>query len=376
MPIQPLPALDRTSPTFRPAVDTFFATQLPTFSVEAEAARAQINSNTVTATDAAATATAQAVIATTKANAAAASAISAQGSADDAATQATAVATASKISLGSKTSDPATDNQGGALLIGAWYYNTVSAKIRVYTGSGWVEGIAAVAGVTSVNTKTGDVLLKTINSAALDGAADIALPTFGANTFVKAQRGAFVTLTDAATVAIDLSLANQFNLVLAGNRTLGVPSNAVAGQQGIINIYQDPTGTRTLAYSWLYAWPGGTAMALSTTKCSRDMLAYSVDAYNSGGVTMTIAAPGVATMAAHGFISGHKCQLTTTGALPTGLVANTTYYLRVIDADTFHFCTSLANVAANTRITTSGSQSGVHTLTGGVIALNLARAVI
>jgi hypothetical protein len=194
------------------------------------------------------------------------------------------------------------------------------------------------------------------------------------NLFSAAQRGAFVTLTDAATVAIDMSLANQYNLRIAGNRTLGTPTNAVAGQQGIINIYQDPTGSRTLAYSFIYAWAGGTAGTLSTPGCTRDMLAYSVDAFNTGNFTVTIAAPGVGTMTNHGFINGHKVQLSTTGALPTGLAASTTYWLRVIDANTFNFCTSLANVASGTYITTTGSQSGVHTLTGGSIALSLSKA--
>src|ERR1035437_6506862 len=44
-------------------------------------------------------------------------------------------------------------------------------------------------------------------------------------SFSAAQRGAFYTLTDGSTIAIDLSLANQFRVLLAGNRTLGVPTN-------------------------------------------------------------------------------------------------------------------------------------------------------
>lgn len=194
-----------------------------------------------------------------------------------------------------------------------------------------------------------------------------------AQTFTKAQRGAFTALADASTVALNLSLSNQFDLVLEGNRTLGVPSNVVAGQQGIINIYQDATGSRTLAYSWIYGWAGGAAGVLSTPGCSRDMLAYSVDGFKTGAVTMTIATPCVATLAAHGLHSGHKCQMTTTGALATGLAAATTYYLHVIDANTFHFCTSLANVAAGAYIATSGSQSGTHTFTGGMIGLSLGK---
>jgi hypothetical protein len=194
-----------------------------------------------------------------------------------------------------------------------------------------------------------------------------------AQTFTKAQRGAYFTLTDASTIALDLSQGNQFQVQLAGNRTLAVPTNIVAGHIFDINVYQDTTGSRTLAYQWMYAW-FGSAGTLSTPGATQDLISGKVDAYNSATMTVTIAAPGVGTMTGHGFFSGQKCQITTTGALPTGLTASTTYFLHVIDANTFHFCTSLVNVAAGTYITTTGSQSGTHTLTGGKITLVLNKA--
>lgn len=43
MPITPLPALDRTSATFKTDVDTFFGTQIPTFCTEANALEAALN---------------------------------------------------------------------------------------------------------------------------------------------------------------------------------------------------------------------------------------------------------------------------------------------------------------------------------------------
>lgn len=63
-----------------------------------------------------------------------------------------------------------------------------------------------------------------------------------AQTFTAAQRGAYVTLTDAATIATDLSLGNQFQVTLGGNRTLGAPTNVVAGQSGVIRVVQDGSG--------------------------------------------------------------------------------------------------------------------------------------
>ncbi len=81
----------------------------------------------------------------------------------------------------------------------------------------------------------------------------------------------------------------------------------------------------------------------------------------AGTVTMTIAAPCVVTWTAHGLYDGATVRFTTTGALPTGLAANTDYFATRVDANTFKLSTTLANQVAGTFITTSGSQSGVHT---------------
>lgn len=76
-------------------------------------------------------------------------------------------------------------------------------------------------------------------------------------------------------------------------------------------------------------------------------------------VTMTIASPCVVTKAAHGFTGNEPVVLTTTGALPTGLTAGTTYYVKFIDANTFN----LSATPGGANINTSGSQSGTHTCT-------------
>lgn len=81
-----------------------------------------------------------------------------------------------------------------------------------------------------------------------------------------------------------------------------------------------------------------------------------------GIATMTIAAPCVVTKALHGLYLGEQINFTTTGALPTGLVAGTSYYVIPIDDNTFWLATSYANAIAGTKITTTGTQSGVHTL--------------
>lgn len=83
---------------------------------------------------------------------------------------------------------------------------------------------------------------------------------------------------------------------------------------------------------------------------------------DKGEFTVTIASPGVATLSGHGLVTGDCVELTTDGALPTGLSANTNYYVIYNNANSFWLATSLANAIAGTKIDTSGSQSGTHSL--------------
>lgn len=83
----------------------------------------------------------------------------------------------------------------------------------------------------------------------------------------------------------------------------------------------------------------------------------------AGTATMTIASPCVVTVATAAWNTNYNPPVvfTTTGALPTGLTAGTTYYLKPVTATT-------ANVSATpggASINTSGGQSGTHTATYG-----------
>jgi hypothetical protein len=81
--------------------------------------------------------------------------------------------------------------------------------------------------------------------------------------------------------------------------------------------------------------------------------------YTAQTFTCTIAAPGVFTKTAHGFTTGERLRLFTTGALPTGLNTSADYFVEMIDANTFYLTTSKFGYA--TRVTTTGTQSGTHT---------------
>jgi len=76
-----------------------------------------------------------------------------------------------------------------------------------------------------------------------------------------------------------------------------------------------------------------------------------------GTVTLTIASPCVITLSTS-LTAGTEIKLATTGALPTGLTAGTSYYLTNVVGLT----ANLAASAGGTAINTSGSQSGVQSI--------------
>jgi len=81
-------------------------------------------------------------------------------------------------------------------------------------------------------------------------------------------------------------------------------------------------------------------------------------AISLGVATVSIASPAVITDAAHGLSDGQLVFLTTTGALPTGIVASTRYYVRNATVNTFNISATQTGAVVNT----SGTQSGTHTL--------------
>ena len=87
------------------------------------------------------------------------------------------------------------------------------------------------------------------------------------------------------------------------------------------------------------------------------------DNINIGTATITIASPGVVTSTSHGLKAGSRVIFSTTGALPTGITAGTVYFVisTGLSTDDFQF----SETEGGTAVNTSGTQSGVHTITRG-----------
>lgn len=105
--------------------------------------------------------------------------------------------------------------------------------------------------------------------------AEIRAATTGAKAIMAEDletAAAAVALTDAATVAVDWDTGINFTVTLGGNRTLGNPTNGQPGTWRRIQVTQDGTGSRTLAYGNQYVFAGGVEPVLTTTAAAVDVL--------------------------------------------------------------------------------------------------------
>ena len=86
-------------------------------------------------------------------------------------------------------------------------------------------------------------------------------------------------------------------------------------------------------------------------------IVWGADCEETGTVTISQATPGVVTWTNHGLPNGTPIVFSTTGALPTGLTAGTTYYVVAANTNTF----SVALTPGGSAIATTSAGSGVHT---------------
>ena len=99
---------------------------------------------------------------------------------------------------------------------------------------------------------------------------------------------AVVGLTDAATIAVNASLGNDFRVTIAGNRTMGNPANPSDGQQIIFQVTQGSGGSFTLTWGSGYEFSTGLPQpTLSTTAGQTDLLGF---VYNAAKGTWLLAA--------------------------------------------------------------------------------------
>jgi len=236
---------------------------------------------------------------------------------------------------------------------------------------------------TSTATNSGGYTTVTVTDAS-NGATDGAYVTFYGGTAVGGVTvsGEYsLTFVDASTYTIRVS---------------GTASSSTTGGGTVYAVYQlNPGGaTFTPSTGWgAGTWGGGTwgVGTVSPTAVAPiriwnqnnwgQNLVYGVaggplyywDAsigYSAPTVTMTIATPCVVTSTVT-LADLTPITFATTGALPTGLVVGTTYYVRYLSSSTFN----LSATPTGALINTSGSQSGTQSISArGVLVSSLAGA--
>jgi hypothetical protein len=138
---------------------------------------------------------------------------------------------------------------------GAITVNATSIGTTPVSASSWTVSLTAFSGVATTRTITGAGLAtgggdlsanRTITVTASSTAQAAAL-TDSTTALTPASLGAAGVpgvLTDAATVAWDMGAKPNAKLTPGGNRIIGIPTNAIAGQTYTLQHIQDATGSR------------------------------------------------------------------------------------------------------------------------------------
>ena len=101
---------------------------------------------------------------------------------------------------------------------------------------------------------------------------------------------AVVSLADAATIAVDASLGNDFRVTIAGNRTMANPANPSDGQQIIFQVTQGSGSGGPFTLTWGSGYEFSTGLpqpTLSATAGQTDLLGF---VYNAAKRTWLLAA--------------------------------------------------------------------------------------
>jgi hypothetical protein len=179
--------------------------------------------------------------AATSASNAATSESNAATSESNAATSASAAAASADafddVYLGSKSSDPTTDNDGDPLAAGMLYYNTVSTIMRIYSGSAWENVAVSTAGFT---TLTG---VETLTNKTL--------------TAPKIANGGFVADANGNEQIIFTTTASAVNeLTVVNSATGNAPEISSTGGDTDIDLKITPKGSGNVLLSGIVTAKG------------------------------------------------------------------------------------------------------------------------
>ena len=149
--------------------------------------------------------------------------------------------------LGAKSSVPAVDNDGNALLTGALYFNSVSSTMFVYTGTSWVAAGSAVNGTSQRSVYTATASQTTFAITYDVGFVDVYQN--GAKLIVgvdfTATNGSSVVLTTGATAGDTIDLVAYGAFLLANTYTQAAADARFAQVANNLSDLTNPGTART-----------------------------------------------------------------------------------------------------------------------------------
>jgi len=275
-----------------------------------------------------------------------------------------------------------------------WNWVTLAGRNLLGVGTSnkfYIENGGAYYDITPIRTESTLTNPFTTNTATNSG---------GYTTVIVAEtpgfaNGDYVTFYGASAVGgVTVSGEYQITYLTAATYSIlvaGTASSSTTGGGTVYAVYQVTTGGAVYipTEGWgAGAWGDGTWGNGGTVTVSNSGLRiwnqlnwgqnlvygprgfplYYWDAvigYASTTITMTIASPCVVTCSL-GLIEGTPITLSTTGALPTGLLPGITYYVKYLTTTTFN----LAATSGGAAITTTGTQSGVQSISPRGILLS------
>ncbi len=171
-------------------------------------------------------------------------------------------------------------------------------------------------------------------------------PSGAAYTAVASARKALVDLTSATTAAQVAALAEIGLDALTGlTAAITTDDTAANGTMLLTQVVRGPT-TNPVPHNENDSGAGSIAGVQTTAGVTSDVNLVDNE------VTMT----------AHGYVTGLKVRLTTSSALPTGLLTATDYYIIAVDDDTLQFALSYADALAGTDIDITDYGVGTQTI--------------
>jgi len=249
-----------------------------------------------------------------------------------------------------------------------------NVKFYIFTSGVYYD----ITPITTTNTLTNPFTTNTATNTGTETTVTVTDPAGG-------TAGNFVIFNPSVTVG-GVTIYGEYEIkttVTATTYTITVAGTAASNTTGggtVYALYELPTGTATAvpligwgAGAWgTGTWGNGTASTKTMRMWSQSNFGQDlIFAIRGGamyywnanfsispqGITVTIASPAVFT-ASVAIANGNIVMLNTTGALPTGVTPGTNYYAVNVSGSTFN----LATTAGGSPITTTGSQSGTHTI--------------